>query len=69
MNKSCHSSITQYESGSPPVNKLHEIMSSTMGVYGSRFCGDGYGGCAIALMEKGAIEAASAEIYNRYVSL
>ena len=69
MNQSCHSSITQYESGSPPVNKLHEIMSSTTGVYGSRFCGGGYGGCVVALVAQHEIERAAEAIRDRYLSL
>ena len=68
MNQSCHSSITQYESGSEPVNKLHEIVSSTAGVYGSRFCGGGYGGCVVALVEKNVAEAAAESILERYLT-
>ncbi len=55
MNQSCHSSITQYESGSQPLIDLHEIVSAQSGVFGSRFCGGGYGGCLLALVEKTAV--------------
>jgi galactokinase/galacturonokinase len=47
MNQSCESSITNYESGSEVLIQLHEIVSSTNGVYGSRFSGGGYGGCVL----------------------
>ncbi|MGB1252054.1 MAG: galactokinase family protein [Candidatus Promineifilaceae bacterium] len=69
MNQSCHSSITQYESGSRPVNKLHEIMSSTTGVYGSRFCGGGYGGCVVALVDQTKIASAADSIREQYLNL
>jgi len=51
MNQSCLSSITQYESGSQPLIDLHEIASECRGVYGSRFCGGGYGGCLLILSD------------------
>ena len=69
MNQSCHSSITQYESGSEPINKLHEIVSSTTGVYGSRFCGGGYGGCVVALVEQRSAESAAESILERYLAV
>jgi len=52
MNQSCASSIHNYESGSPILVELHELVSSTPGVYGSRFSGGGYGGCVVALSNR-----------------
>lgn len=52
MNESCHSSITNYEVGNDILIELHELVSGTNGVHGSRFSGGGYGGCVIALVEK-----------------
>ncbi len=62
MNESCQSSIQNYESGSEILIELSELVSSTKGVHGSRFSGGGYGGCVVALAEKGSAEAASDEI-------
>ena len=52
MNRSCESSIRNYESGSEVLIELHELVSSTDGIYGSRFSGGGYGGCVVALAKR-----------------
>lgn len=67
MNASCLSSIMNYESGSLPLKELHEIVSATPGVYGSRFNGGGYGGCVVAVVEATAAEAAAASVLELYV--
>ena len=67
MNRSCHSSITQYESGSQPLVDLHEIVSAQSGVYGSRFCGGGYGGCLLALVDKTAVSHLIPAIETAYL--
>lgn len=69
MNASCHSSITQYESGFEPIIRLHEIASGTGGVLGSRFGGGGYGGCVIGLVENEKMEQAAGEIREAYLRL
>ena len=51
MNASGASSIEQYQCGHEAVIALQQIVSSTPGVYGSRFSGGGYGGCVIALTQ------------------
>ncbi len=56
MNQSCHSSINNYESGSDVLIELHELVSGTDGVYGSRFSGGGYGGCVVALADRASAE-------------
>ena len=66
MNQSCASSINNYESGSKILVELHEIASSTTGVYGSRFSGGGYGGCVVALAIKDRAEIACAEITEQF---
>lgn len=68
MNQSCQSSIQMYESGSPVLVELHEIVSSTQGIYGSRFSGGGYGGCVVALAKCEMAESAAAEIARQYSS-
>lgn len=66
MNQSCESSIKNYESGSEILIELHELASSTNGIFGSRFSGGGYGGCVIALAHKDAAESACAEIAEKF---
>jgi len=62
MNQSCQSSILNYESGSSILIDLHEIISSVMGVYGSRFSGGGYGGCVVALARRNLAETIVIEV-------
>lgn len=50
MNDSCSSSIKNYESGSPALIKLQGMLSGIDGVYGSRLCGGGYGGCVMGFV-------------------
>jgi len=69
MNQSCHSSITNYESGSDILIELHELVSGMDGVYGSRFSGGGYGGCVVALAKIALAESVCAEIAERFSAL
>jgi galacturonokinase len=66
MNQSCASSIHNYQSGSDILIELHELVSSTRGVYGSRFSGGGYGGCVVALAKRDLAEAARMEITEKF---
>lgn len=66
MNQSCQSSIRNYESGSEILIELHELVSNTNGIYGSRFSGGGYGGCVIALAHKDQAESACEEIAEKF---
>ena len=45
-----YSSIHNYETGSPELIKLYEILTHTIGVYGGRFSGAGFKGCCVALI-------------------
>ena len=67
MNASCHSSITQYESGSQPLVDLHEIALATPGIYGSRFSGGGYGGCLIMLADRSQADEIAAIMLPAYL--
>ena len=69
MNQSCESSINNYEVGSDVLIQLHEIISGTKGVYGSRFCGGGYGGCVVALAQRDQAENACAEIAVKFSAM
>ena len=66
MNRSCQSSIDQYECGSEPLIALQAIASKTDGVLGSRFSGGGFGGCLVALAERGKAEHAIEQVLHRY---
>lgn len=45
------SSIHNWESGAPEQIRLYEIMRQTDGIYGGRFCGAGFKGCCMALID------------------
>lgn len=44
------SSIENWETGSPELIKLYEIMTQTEGIYGGRFSGAGFKGCCMAVV-------------------
>jgi galactokinase len=69
MKQSCKSSISLYESGSPVLVDLHNIVSKTAGVYGSRFSGGGYGGCVVGLAERATAEAVVSEIREKFAAM
>lgn len=45
------SSIVNFESGSPALISLYEVLAGISGVYGTRFCGGGFQGCCLALID------------------
>ncbi len=45
------SSICNWETGSPELKELYEIMTRTQGIYGGRFSGAGFKGCCMALID------------------
>ena len=49
--ESGHSSIYNWETGSPELKALYEIMTRTEGIYGGRFSGAGFKGCCMALID------------------
>ena len=48
--ESGRSSIYNWETGSPELKKLYEIMTQTEGIYGGRFSGAGFKGCCMAVI-------------------
>ncbi len=66
MNASSISSIEQYECGHEAIIGLQQIVSSSDGIYGSRFSGGGYGGCVIALADAARAAAAADRIIACY---
>lgn len=49
--ESGYSSVHNWETGSPELIKLYEIMTQTDGIYGGRFSGAGFKGCCMALID------------------
>lgn len=49
--ESGYSSIYNWETGSPELKSLYEIITTTDGVYGGRFSGAGFKGCCVALID------------------
>lgn len=49
--ESGYSSIHSWETGSPELIKLYEIMTETKGIYGGRFSGAGFKGCCVAIID------------------
>ncbi|MFI5323284.1 MAG: galactokinase [Thermodesulfobacteriota bacterium] len=68
MNESCDSSFANYEIGSPELKTLHEIISSTDGVYGSRLNGGGYGGSFTAFVRGNFASESAGGILDRYTT-
>jgi len=69
MKQSCRSSIRFYESGSPVLVDLHNIVSGVTGVFGSRFSGGGYGGCVVGLAARTSAEGAVQEIREKFAAM
>ncbi len=49
--ESGQSSISNWETGSPELKTLYDIMRHTDGIYGGRFSGAGFKGCCMALID------------------
>jgi galactokinase len=67
VTESGHSSIVNYESGSPALISLYEILAQIRGVYGTRFCGGGFQGCCLALIDPRKREAIAGELHEQYL--
>ena len=61
------SSILNFETGSPQLIKIHEIMKETEGIYGGRFSGAGFKGCAMALVNPEYEDQIKAEVTKKYL--
>ncbi len=66
MKESGASSVYNYESGSPYLITLYNILSECPGVYGARFSGGGFRGSCIGLSDPGHREEIEAYIAARY---
>ncbi len=66
--ESGHSSIYNYETGSPELKKLYEIMLETDGIYGGRFSGAGFKGCCMALIDPAYEESILEKVRREYIA-
>ena len=71
--ESGYSSIHNWETGSPELIKLYEIMRETKGIYGGRFSGAGFKGCCLAIIdpmyEKSIVESVTKEYLKAFPHL
>ena len=61
------SSIKNWETGSPELIKLYEILKSCKGVYGTRFSGAGFKGCSLAIIDPLYIDEIIAKVEKEYL--
>lgn len=61
------SSIYNWETGSPELKKLYEIMTETDGIYGGRFSGAGFKGCCMALIDPSFEEKIKEKVSFDYI--
>lgn len=61
------SSIHNWESGAPEQIRLYEIMTRTEGIYGGRFCGAGFKGCCMALIDPAFEEPVRRRVTEEYL--
>ena len=65
--ESGRSSIYNWETGSPELIKLYEIMTQTDGIYGGRFSGAGFKGCCMALIDPDFEESILEKVKREYL--
>jgi len=67
ITESGYSSINNWETGSPELIKLYDIIKSCKGVYGTRFSGAGFKGCCIALMDPDYAKEITERVKEEYL--
>ena len=67
--ESGYSSIHSWETGSPELKKLYEIIVSTEGVYGGRFSGAGFKGCCMAIIDPKFEESIKETVKSEYLKV
>lgn len=65
--ESGYSSIYNWETGSPELKALYEIMTRTEGIYGGRFSGAGFKGCCMALIDPAYEESIIQAVESAYL--
>ena len=66
--ESGYSSIHSWETGSPELIKLYNIMTETDGIYGGRFSGAGFKGCCMALIDPAKEDAIVEKVTREYLA-
>jgi len=61
------SSIFKYETGSPELQGIYDIMTKTDGIYGGRFQGAGFKGCCMALFDPSFEESIVKKVTTEYL--
>ena len=67
--ESGRSSIENWETGSPELKTLYEIMTQTKGIYGGRFSGAGFKGCCMALIDPEYEESIVKNVSDEYLKV
>ena len=67
--ESGHSSIHNWETGSPELIALYEAIVHQDGVYGGRFSGAGFKGCCMALIDPAFEESIAAGVKREYLAV
>ena len=67
--ESGYSSIVNYETGSPELKTLYEIMTKTEGIYGGRFSGAGFKGCCMALINPDYADSITKTVTEQYLKV
>ncbi len=65
--ESGYSSIYNYETGSPELKELYEIMGRTNGIYGGRFSGAGFKGCCMGIVNPDYLEEIECTVTTEYL--
>ena len=65
--ESGYSSIHNWETGSPELIKLYEIMTQTKGIYGGRFSGAGFKGCCMAIIDPSCEDSIVETVTSEYL--
>ena len=63
------SSINNWETGSPELKTLYEVIVRQDGVYGGRFSGAGFKGCCMALIDPSYEESIAANVEREYLAV
>lgn len=66
--ESGRSSIESWETGSPELIALYEIMTRTEGIYGGRFSGAGFKGCCMALIDPSYADSIMETVEKEYLA-
>lgn len=66
--ESGRSSIYSWETGSPELKTIYDIMTRTDGIYGGRFSGAGFKGCCVALIDPAYAESIEEKIRTEYIA-